>query len=68
MVSVSPAVADFHEFKMFKTKDANGTIVPIEIKAGLFESINGVTKVTTASGLRINIAPDYIKTHKVIKE
>lgn len=68
MVSVCPAVADFHEFKMFETKDANGTIVPIESKAEPFESINGVIKVPIGSGLGINIDPDYIKTHKVIKE
>ena len=29
MVSVCPAAAEFHEFKMFQTKDANGTTIPI---------------------------------------
>ncbi len=66
MVSVCPAAAEFHEFKMFETKDANGTTVPIESKAEPFESIDGVIKVPSGSGLGINIDPDYIKTHKVL--
>ncbi|NND33821.1 MAG: mandelate racemase/muconate lactonizing enzyme family protein [Saprospiraceae bacterium] len=67
MVSVCPAAAEFHEFKMFQTKDANGTPVPIESKAEPFESIDGVIKVPSGSGLGINIDPDYIKTHKVFE-
>ncbi len=67
MVSVCPAAAEFHEFKMFQTRDANGTIVPIESKAEPFESIDGVIKVPSGSGLGINIDPDYIKTHKILK-
>ena len=67
MVSVCPAVAEFHEFKMFQTKDANGTTVPIESKAEPFESIDGAIKVTSGSGLGVNIDPDYIKTHKPIR-
>jgi hypothetical protein len=67
MVSVCPAAAEFHEFKMFQTKDANGTTVPIESKAEPFESIDGVIKVPFGSGLGINIDPDYIKTHKILK-
>ena len=67
MVSVCPAAAEFHEFKMFQTRDANGTTVPIESKAEPFESIDGVIKVPSGSGLGINIDPDYIKTHKVLK-
>lgn len=68
MVSVIPAAAEFHEFKMFQTKDANGTPVPIESKAEPFESIEGVIKVPSGSGLGINIDPDYIKTHKLVKD
>ena len=68
MVSVCPAAAEFHEFKMFQTRDANGTTVPIESKAEPFESIAGVIKVPSGSGLGINIDPDYIKTHKILKE
>ncbi|CAN0315439.1 unnamed protein product, partial [Chrysoparadoxa australica] len=39
LVSVCPAAAEFHEFKMFETKDANGTTVPIESKAEPFKSV-----------------------------
>ena len=68
MVSVCPAAAEFHEFKMFETKDANGTTVPIESKAEPFESIDGNIKVPSGSGLGIHIDPDYVETHEVIKD
>lgn len=64
MVSVCPATARFHEFKMFETKDANGTIIPIESKTEPFKSANGEIDRLTGSGLGINIDPDYINTHK----
>jgi L-alanine-DL-glutamate epimerase-like enolase superfamily enzyme len=66
MVSVCPAAAKFHEFKMFETKDANGTTIPIGSKAEPFESIDGAIKVTSGSGLGITIDPEYINTHKVL--
>jgi L-alanine-DL-glutamate epimerase-like enolase superfamily enzyme len=66
MVSVCPAASEYHEFKMFHTRDANGTTVPVENKAEPFESIDGVIKVPMGSGLGVNIDPDYIKTHKVV--
>ena len=66
MVSVCPALEKFNEFKMFKTSDANGTIIPIESKAEKFESIDGVIKIPSGSGMGVVIDPDYIKTHKVI--
>ena len=64
MVSACPATAEFHEFKMFQTRDANGTVVPIESKAEPFESIDGIINIPSGSGLGINIDPDYIETHK----
>jgi len=64
MVSVCPAAAKYHEFKMFQTKDANGTMIPVESKAEEFESINGVIKVPSGSGLGVRVDPDYIRTHK----
>lgn len=67
MVSVCPAAAEFHEFKMFETEDANGTIIPIESKAEPFESIDGIIKVPSGSGLGIHIDPDYISTHQVLE-
>ena len=66
MVSACPAAAEFHEFKMFATKDGNGTTIPIESKAEPFESIDGAITVTSGTGLGINIDPDYIKTHKLV--
>ncbi len=67
MVSVCPAAAKYHEFKMFQTSDANGTMIPIESKAEKFESIDGVIKIPSGSGLGVKIDPDYIKTHKIVK-
>ena len=66
MVSVCPAAAKYHEFKMFQTRDANGTMIPVESKAEKFESIDGVIRVPSGSGLGVKIDPDYIKTHKVL--
>ena len=68
MVSVCPATARFHEFKMFETKDANGTTVPIESKTEPFNSANGEIDMLTGSGLGITIDPQYINTHKVVKD
>ena len=68
MVSVCPAAAKYHEFKMFQTRDANGTMIPVESKAEKFESIDGVIKVPSGSGLGVRIDPDYVKTHKRFTE
>jgi L-alanine-DL-glutamate epimerase-like enolase superfamily enzyme len=65
MVSVCPAAAEYHEFKMFHTRDANGTVVPVESKAEPFESIDGVIKVPMGPGLGVSIDPDYINTHSI---
>jgi L-alanine-DL-glutamate epimerase-like enolase superfamily enzyme len=67
MVSACPNADKYHEFKMFQTKDANGTIIPIESKTEPFSSVGGVIKVPTGSGLGITIDPDYIKTHLAMK-
>lgn len=66
MVSVCPAAAEYHEFKMFHTRDANGTTVPVESKAERFESVEGVIKVPMGSGLGVTIDPDYINTHTLV--
>lgn len=66
LASVLPNAAEYHEFKMFQTKDANGTIIPIESKTVPFSSKNGKIKVPTGSGLGIVIDPEYIKTHKLL--
>lgn len=65
MVAVCPAAYDFHEFKMFQTRDANGTVFATETTGEPFESIDGIIKVPTGPGLGIEIDPDYIKTHQV---
>ena len=66
MVSVCPAAAEYHEFKMFQTRDANGTTVPVESKAEPFESVDGLIKPPMGPGLGVNIDPDYIKTHTLV--
>jgi len=66
MVSACPNADKYHEFKMFRTEDPNGTIIPVESKAGPFESIDGRIKAPTGSGLGVIIDPDYIKTHKAV--
>lgn len=64
MVSVCPAAYKYHEFKMFQTRDPNGTPIPVESKAEKFESVNGVIKVPSGSGLGVIVDPDYVKTHR----
>ena len=67
LTSACKNAGEYHEFKMFATKDANGTSVPIESKTEPFSSKDGVVKVPTGSGLGIRIDPAYIKTHTAIK-
>ncbi len=67
MVAVCPAPYDYHEFKMFQTRDANGTTVPIESTGDRFESVAGKIKAPTGPGLGVIIDPDYIQTHKVFE-
>jgi len=66
MVSACPNADKYHEFKMFSTEDPNGTIIPVESKAGPFESVDGKIKAPTGSGLGVIIDPDYINTHKPV--
>ena len=64
--SACPNAGEYHEFKLFAEKDANGTLVPVQSKTEPFASVDGVIKVPTGSGLGIRIDPGYIKTHKVL--
>lgn len=57
---------EYHEFKMFATKDANGTPIPVESKTEPFSSRDGIVKVPQGPGLGITIDPGYIRTHKLI--
>jgi L-alanine-DL-glutamate epimerase-like enolase superfamily enzyme len=63
MVSVCPAAEQYHEFKGFDTKDANGTTIPIESKGSVFESVGGTIRAPEGSGLGVIVDPDYVKTH-----
>ena len=59
----------YQEFDTFNTRDANGNQIPIEYTSGdPITSYDGVLKVPTGPGLGIRIDPDYVKTHKVIKD
>ncbi|MEJ7767414.1 MAG: mandelate racemase/muconate lactonizing enzyme family protein [Chitinophagaceae bacterium] len=59
----------YQEFDTFSTRDANGNQIPIEYTSGdPLTSYDGVLKVPTGPGLGIRIDPDYIKTHKVVKD
>jgi L-alanine-DL-glutamate epimerase-like enolase superfamily enzyme len=63
MVSATANADKYHEFKMFETHDANGTLIPIESKTEPLQSIDGVIKVPTGSGMGVVVDPEYIKTH-----
>ena len=67
MVSVCPAIYEYHEFKMFDTPDPNGNMIPIESKGGPFESHDGLIRAPSGSGLGIRVDPDYVKTLKVFE-
>jgi L-alanine-DL-glutamate epimerase-like enolase superfamily enzyme len=66
MVSACPNAGKYHEFKMFETRDANGTIIPVRSRTEPFSSVDGVVKVPTGPGLGITIDPAYIATHRVL--
>jgi L-alanine-DL-glutamate epimerase-like enolase superfamily enzyme len=66
LASACPNSGEYHEFKMFTTRDANGTIIPYESKTEPFSSVNGVIKVPTGPGLGVVIDPDYIETHQKV--
>jgi len=65
-VSACPNAGEYHEFKLFATRDANGNNIPIESKAEPFTSEDGLITVPTGSGLGLIIDQDYIKTHHVV--
>ena len=67
MVSALPNADRYHEFKMFETRDANGTTIPVQSKTETFKSVDGVIDVPTGSGLGVIIDSEYIKTHELVK-
>lgn len=60
-VSALPNALPFHEFKGFKTD------VKFECKTSSLTSVNGVVKVPTGPGLGVDIDPEFIRKHEVIK-
>jgi L-alanine-DL-glutamate epimerase-like enolase superfamily enzyme len=61
LVSALPNALHFHEFKGLKTD------VVFECKTSPLKSVGGIVKVPTGGGSGIDIDPDYINKHQVIK-
>ena len=61
LVSVLPNALSYHEFKGFKTN----TIY--ECKTSPLKSVGGLVKVPTGPGSGVEIDPDFIKKHDVIR-
>lgn len=61
-VSALPNALPYHEFKGFKTD------VVFECKTSAFQSVNGMVKVPTGPGLGVDIDPDFIRKHELIKK
>lgn len=60
-VSAIPNAGPYHEFKGFN-KD-----MPFECKTSTVSSDNGIVTVPSGPGLGINIDPEYIAKHQVVK-
>jgi L-alanine-DL-glutamate epimerase-like enolase superfamily enzyme len=61
-VSAIPNAGPYHEFKGFNTD------LPFECSTSSLESEDGIVTVPTGPGLGVDIDPDYIAKHKVVKE
>lgn len=60
-ISAIPNAGPYHEYKSFKLD------FPFECKTSSLVPENGVVTVPTGPGLGIDIDPDYIKKHEVVK-
>jgi L-alanine-DL-glutamate epimerase-like enolase superfamily enzyme len=60
-VSALPNALPYHEFKGFKTD------VIFECKTSPLQSVNGLVKVPTGPGSGVDIDPDFIRKHEVVK-
>ena len=60
-VSAIPNAGPYHEFKGFNRD------IPIECATSSLTSENGIVTVPTGPGLGVQIDPDYVKKHKVVK-
>jgi L-alanine-DL-glutamate epimerase-like enolase superfamily enzyme len=67
-ISACTNAGAYQEFDLFSTRDANGNEIPFESKTKPITSEDGVIAVPTGPGLGIIIDPDYVKTHKVVKD
>jgi len=61
-ISAVPNAGAYHEFKSLSKE------LPFECKTSSLVSENGVVKVPSGPGLGVDIDPDYIKKHTVVKE
>ena len=60
-VAAIPNAGPFHEFKGFNHE------LPFQCITSSLESIDGVVTVPTGPGLGIDIDPDYVAKHEVVK-
>jgi L-alanine-DL-glutamate epimerase-like enolase superfamily enzyme len=60
-VSALPNACAYHEFKGLKTN------VRFECKTTSLSVVDGKIKVPTGPGLGVDIDPDFIKMHEVVK-
>jgi L-alanine-DL-glutamate epimerase-like enolase superfamily enzyme len=60
-VSALPNALHHHEFKGFRTR------VEFECKTSPLRSENGLVKVPTGPGLGVDLDPDFVKQHQVVK-
>ncbi len=67
-VAVCPNAGKYQEFDLFSTRDANGNQIPFKSKTIPITSEDGVIGVPTGTGLGIIIDPEYVNTHRTVKE
>jgi len=60
-VSAIPNAGPYHEFKGFNTS------IPYECSTSSLESEDGIVTVPSGSGLGLDIDPEYIAKHKLVK-
>jgi L-alanine-DL-glutamate epimerase-like enolase superfamily enzyme len=60
-VSAVPNAGPFHEFKGFNRE------IPLECPTSTLTTENGMVTVPTGPGLGVEIDPDYIDKHQVVK-
>jgi len=61
LLSVIPNIGEHHEYKAM---DKN---IPIECPTSTLKAVNGKIKIPTGPGSGVNIDPEFIKMHEVVK-